>query len=311
MPSTSTCDVSVQSDLAKLIQKAKLIIWDEALDRSFRDIMKAVNPQFENIPFGNKVILFGGDFRQILPVVKKGNRAQIVNATIKRSEFWKKTRILKLKKKHEREGKKKKNTNDQGLDDLIELPDKLINHFDKETLIKKVYPAITTKPDPDNLINSAILCPTNDEVDKINEIATILLLGETKEYLSSDSIVNDANTAIYPTEFLNTINPPGVPPHRLLLKVGQPIILLRNISSNMGLCNGTRLIVKSLHKYIIHAEIAIGNLKGKSVHIPKVPLIPSDTGLPFEFKRNQFPIRPAFAITINKSQGQTLKKVGI
>lgn len=68
----------------------------KALDKTLRD-MKTKNSSYGYVFFGNKVILFGGDFRQILPVVRKGNRTQIVNASIKRSEFWKKTQILKLK----------------------------------------------------------------------------------------------------------------------------------------------------------------------------------------------------------------------
>lgn len=86
---------------------------------------------------------------------------------------------------------------------------------------------------------------------------------------------------------------------------------MRNISPNDGLCNGTRLIVLNLYDEIIHAKIAIGEFMGKTVFIPKMPLIPSDSGLPFDFKRIQFPIRPAFAMSINKSQGQTLTYVGI
>jgi hypothetical protein len=50
---------------------------------------------------------------------------------------------------------------------------------------------------------------------------------------------------------------------------------------------------------------------GKDVFIPRIPIIPSDLDLPFKFCRLQFPVRPAFAITINKSQGQTLGHVGI
>ena len=53
------------------------------------------------------------------------------------------------------------------------------------------------------------------------------------------------------------------------------------------------------------------NKKDKKLLIPRMPLIPSDTNLPFEFQRIQFPIRPAFAITFNKSQGQTLDFVSI
>ncbi|CAF0714504.1 unnamed protein product [Brachionus calyciflorus] len=340
---TSCCDISIQSDLAELIRKADLVIWDEApmmhrhafeaVDRTFKDLMKVKNPLFEKIFFGNKVMLFGGDFRQILPVIKKGNSAEIVNSTLNKSSFWKKTNVLKLKtnmrvlkktgidkekaKKFSEflikigEGSMKKYKDQNGYDDLIEIPEQIINHYDKEGLIKKIFPDILRNSSPENFIDSAILCPTNDEVDSINEIATNLLPGEKVEYLAQDCLIVDSETASYPTEFLNSINPPGIPPFKLCLKVGQPIILLRNIASNMGLCNGTRLIVKSLHTNLIEAEIAIGILKGKKVFIPKVPLMPSDSGLPFDFKRTQFPIRPAFAISINKSQGQTLKKVGI
>ena len=102
-----------------------------------------------------------------------------------------------------------------------------------------------------------------------------------------------------------------MPPHKLALKIGQSIILLRNVDPNKGLCNGTRLICKRFYSRIIHAIIAIGEYKGNSVFILRMPLTPSDTDLPFEMKRIQFPIRPAFAMTISKSQGQTLEHVGL
>ncbi|CAF0947889.1 unnamed protein product [Brachionus calyciflorus] len=341
--SSSTCDISVQSELAELIRMADLIIWDEApmmhkyafesMDRTFRDLLKLRDSKFEEVYFGNKIMLFGGDFRQILPVIKKGNSAQIVNATLNKSDFWNDVNVMKLKinmrvlskkgldkekaKKFAEfllrvgEGREKKYKDHNGIDDLIELPEEMINYFDKEQLIKKIFPEIKSNSTSQNFIDSAILCPTNEEVDSINEIATKLLPGEMTEYYAQDSLVVDSDTASYPTEFLNSINPPGIPPFKLCLKINQPIILLRNIASNMGLCNGTRLIVKSLFKHLIEAEIAIGKLKVKKVFIPRVPLIPSDSGLPFDFKRTQFPVRPAFAISINKSQGQTLKKVGI
>lgn len=102
-----------------------------------------------------------------------------------------------------------------------------------------------------------------------------------------------------------------MPPHKLILKIGQPVMLLRNVSPSEGLCNGTRLICRKFNAKLLECEIAIGEHAGKIVFIPRMPLIPTDNSLPFELKRLQFPIRPAFAMTINKAQGQTLEYVGI
>ena len=71
----------------------------EALDRTLRDVMGQVNVLYKEIPFGNKVIVFGGDFRQILPVVKRGSQHDIIKASFNRSYLWKHIKILKLIKK--------------------------------------------------------------------------------------------------------------------------------------------------------------------------------------------------------------------
>ena len=88
-------------------------------------------------------------------------------------------------------------------------------------------------------------------------------------------------------------------------------MLLRNIYPSEGLCNGTRLICRSLQKHVIEAEIITGKYAGSRVFLPHLTLSPSNTDLPFILKRRQFPVQPAFAMTINKSQGQTLSKVGL
>ena len=77
------------------------------------------------------------------------------------------------------------------------------------------------------------------------------------------------------------------------------------------LCNGTRLIIRKMHDYILDAEILTGKNKGSLVFIPRLKLAPSDSNLPFTLERTQFPIRISYCITINKSQGQTFDKVGI
>ena len=68
----------------------------EALDRSLRDIMGALDKRYKHIPFGNKIIVFGGDFRQILPVVRKGSRSDIIKASFNRSVLWSNIQVLKL-----------------------------------------------------------------------------------------------------------------------------------------------------------------------------------------------------------------------
>ncbi|XP_023898903.1 ATP-dependent DNA helicase RRM3-like [Quercus suber] len=96
-----TCSISKQSDLAELIRRATIIIWDEApmvnrralesLDRIFKDIME------ENLPFGGKVLILGGDFRQVLPVVSKGTKAEMIDACIVKFPLWKGVKGLHLK----------------------------------------------------------------------------------------------------------------------------------------------------------------------------------------------------------------------
>jgi hypothetical protein len=116
----------------------------------------------------------------------------------------------------------------------------------------------------------------------------------------------------YPQEFLNTMTSNGLPPHVLKLKLGCPVILLRNLDPANGLCNGTRLVVRGCQRNSIDAEIVLGQHAGKRVFLPRIPLCPSDDEMfPFQFKRKQFPIRLIFTMTVNKSQGQTIPNVGV
>jgi len=88
-------------------------------------------------------------------------------------------------------------------------------------------------------------------------------------------------------------------------------MLLRNLNVKHGLLNGTRLIVRQMFDNSLDLEVITGVQTGRRIFLPKIDLSPADSTLPFSFKRRQFPIRLAFCITINKSQGQTLDKVGV
>ncbi|XP_065317325.1 uncharacterized protein LOC135925777 [Gordionus sp. m RMFG-2023] len=83
------------------------------------------------------------------------------------------------------------------------------------------------------------------------------------------------------------------------------------MNPSRGLCNGTRLLIKNLHDNFIDSEILSGTHNGHRVFMPRIDLSPSDSRLPFILKRRQFPIIPAFVITINKSQGETFDNVGL
>ncbi|CAI0460777.1 unnamed protein product [Linum tenue] len=146
----------------------------------------------------------------------------------------------------------------------------------------------------------AIVTPTNAVVTEINDYMLQQLPGEGHCYYSSDSMhldkeVPESFSETYPTEFLNTLSFNGVPDHEIRLKVNTPVMLLRNLSPPSGLCNGTRLMITSLGQNSI-----IGNIMGGSFD-----------GKPVAISRRQFPVRLCYGMTINKSQGQTLDKVGI
>lgn len=135
-----------------------------------------------------------------------------------------------------------------------------------------------------------------------------LIPGVAQTYISIDSALSEAGAVQFPIEFLNSIQTPGLQPHKLTLKPGSPIMLIRNLEAPR-LCNGTRLVVKQLLRNIIEATILTGCGVGETVFIPRIPIINSDTAV--RFKRIQYPVKLCFVMTINKSQGQSLKFVGV
>lgn len=139
----SVCSITHNSDAAELIRRTSLIIWDEApmqhryafecLDRSLRDIMKSVDPKCYHMPFGGITVLLGGDFRQILPVIKYGCRADVVCACITRSRLWPLFKVYILRKNMRLE----KPSSDCDIDVLsifakwvLDIGDGNVNHMD-------------------------------------------------------------------------------------------------------------------------------------------------------------------------------------
>ena len=84
------------------------------------------------------------------------------------------------------------------------------------------------------------------------------------------------------------------------VEVGMPIICMRNMQRTLGIANGTCLMVTHLNRHSIQADIMSGVDAGKPLVIPRV-IYTSNENLPFKLVRRQFPVRAAFAMTINKS----------
>jgi ATP-dependent DNA helicase PIF1 len=158
-----------------------------------------------------------------------------------------------------------------------------------------------------------ILAPKNTDVDEVNNAILESLSKELHTYLSANSLTPTKKSAsaaigvsmdsLYMVEFINILQFCDIANHKLELKVGVPILLLRNLNQSIGLCNGTRLIVNKLGQRVIEAEIITRNNVDKLVFTPRIIMSPSKTDWPFVLRRHQFPMRVAFAMTINKSQG--------
>ncbi|XP_058780945.1 uncharacterized protein LOC131655055 [Vicia villosa] len=346
---TSICNIEKQDDLAELLRMTNLIIWDEApmankfcfesVDKSLRDIMSGTTHASKRV-FGGKVVVFGGDFRQILPVIPRGTRSDIILATINASYIWDHCKVLRLTKNMRLQTGQPTSTADDirsfsewilkigdgtmcepndGYADIC-IPDEfLVSNFSDpiKGIVEDTYPdLIHNYLDSNYLQSRAILASTIEVVDDINQYITNLLPGEEKEYFSSDSIdKSDANSFgayehVTP-EFLNALKTSGLPNHSIKLKVEATIMLMRNLDQSEGLCNGTRLTVTRFAAHVIEAKIISGKNVGNLFYIPRMSLSPSQSPWPLKLVRRQFPIIVSFAMTINKSQGQSLDNVGL
>ncbi|KAL3503783.1 hypothetical protein ACH5RR_033624 [Cinchona calisaya] len=222
---TSTCNIPVQSGNAKLIRKASLIIWDEApmakhwaietLDRSMKDIINSTEP------FGGKVIVFGGDFRQVLLVVPKGTIQQTIDASLVKSYLW--TYMEKLSLSRNMRARTdpifsdfllRVRSGDEPMDDEgnIELPNEMVIKYDddddksEDRLINAIFPSLQENPSSAEYITSrAILATTNEYVDKLNEKLISCFPGKAKTLVNFDEAVDD--TQLLPRrifEFVDT-----------------------------------------------------------------------------------------------------------
>ena len=326
---TSTSSIRILSPESEKIKKASLIIIDEASMLS-GNALRVINNLLKEImnsqrPFGGKVLLLGGDFRQTAPVIPRASDAAIIESSIKNSNLWRFVTKLSLTENMRIEGQQEFNRwliaigngtisdgEEQG-NDLIEIPQQMQS---SGNIVQDIFGnslIVDTNENIEAVSGKIILTSKNNDALKLNNNVLDLIQGESTLYTSVDSIAYDniESEANYPVEFLNSQTPSGMPPHVLKLKRGAIIMLLRNLNPRKGLLNGTRLIIISLNDLYIHGKIISGSKKGEEAFIPRIDLTPSDTSLPFKMTRRQFPVLTAFTMTINKSQGQSFNNVGL
>ena len=270
----STLQISGQSSLAKLVQMARVLLVDEspmldrflleALDRSLRDLMGQPEQ-----PFGGKIILLAGDFRQCLPVVPGASRAGTVDHCINQSHLWQHFKVLRLTEnmRVRASGDPVLEAFDQWTLDIgngsaenVSIPDEMLTEILSNTkeepwkeaesmkkFCQQVFPDIQANYDkPGWFEGRAILAPTNKEVDSINDMMQEGLPGTGVKLMSADTLENPTDAFRFNTEYLNTLKPNGFPQHILDLKPGMPLMLLRNMNPRQGLCNGTRMMFNGM-----------------------------------------------------------------
>jgi hypothetical protein len=324
----SVSGVIPNSAAGQYIRTSKLLIVDEVssalseiitvLDRLYRDIEIDLN---RNRPFGGHVVLFCGDFRQCLPVIPHGLRATTVEHSAKFNPTWKFVKVFKLN-----QNMRVNQGEEEFANYLLEVGNGTLPKYDPTKQFSCILTNrllgigspidfIYSNQDllSNSIIDTAILCPTNEHCSEINLAVLSKLPSEEHIYYSSDSVKSDdPNEHLkFPTEFLNSIEISGIPRHKLILKVGAIVMLMRNLNTAKGIINGTRMRVVRLQINTIVCIVLTGSSQGREILIPKVKLSPSESLLPFRLERLQFPLTLAFAFTINKAQGQTLGKVAI
>lgn len=154
----------------------------------------------------------------------------------------------------------------------------------------------------DFFYSTAIFIFKNNIVEFIN---TLLLISipSTKQILYLANFYKNSNTAaLFSIKFLHTITILALPLYQLCLKIGCPVILLRNLNLDNGFCNSTHLLVESVFFKLLRCFIFRTRRYSSVVQLFRIPLPAPELDTSVTFTRLQFPVKLAFIIIINKAQ---------
>ena len=330
-----SCDIDFGEPQAEFLRNVQLIVWDEVLNSHRKDI-DAVNLMLQQLmgstePFGGKVVVFGGDFRQIPPVMPGADEVGVCAATFQASALYKRFRQVELQRPVRDaddpeysafvdsvgDGTAQAFPGHDGSGDLIKVPAFVPHTTDCDDLIRFVYPDLRALcSTPHMYAGHAIMCTTNARVNEFNDaIVDAMDPANVATLRSYDRIdTNEAGADLH-GEVLDMLgHRPGVPPHTLRLFPGAMCMIMRNMDVKRRLVNSTKCVVESIDRNVVAVRLVGAPHTGDPILVPRIcfkqRLNRYDQRSP-DVTRMQFPLQLCYAITLNKSQGQTLKCVGL
>ena len=262
----------------ELIKEASVIIWGEGpmVNRAVLACVEEVcRTVMENdLPFGGKIIIVLGDFRQTCPVIRGGTHAQVVNASIKSSPLWElfTTYQLTIPIRNAEDPEFAKFVDAIGDGSGPDVPLTLMEHVHTpENLIDFVYLSHIL-PDPQACLRRAILAPTHLQVDGYNNNILQRIEGESRTYLSADTLKEAEDVGFEQPEgildYVSQHTPPGFPHHTLKIKTNAIFRLLRNFSIDLGLVKNICVVVVHTGSRLVTVRILRG-IGGSNVIDPE------------------------------------------
>jgi hypothetical protein len=270
------------------------------LERTLRDVMQ------DQRPFGGKVMVWTGDFKQLLPVVRFGKG---LNFNIQTCACWPGVEKITLSKNW-RAAQNPTYTEflehvGHGRIDKVVIPDACRVHS-YDSLIEQVY--------GDSFDNRhQILALTLETCAEINALCFAKLPGEMTECPAADVYIDCRDRDSFPPDYIATLVMKGAPPWMLQFKIGAKYMCIRNLNPELGIINGTMLKLLSVGRRYIQVHILTGKSAGSCELLMKsvFTINPEASGVPFNILRTQYPIIPAYCLSVHKAHGQSLLKVGL
>ena len=305
---SSMCNLTTAERAA--IRQTSLIIYDECsmvhsdvadtVDRTLRDVMR------NNRHFGGKAILFMGDFKQLLPVVRYGTGH---NCTIQRCSWWPSLQLLSFTQNWRAANNPEYTAflEEVGNGRMAMIYPPLEGRVSSYSeLIEAVYGNTWET-------THQILSLTLETCAAVNDLCLNKLPGELTCMPASDSYVDCSNADDFPHDYIESLDMKGAPPWMLKLKIGAKYMCIRNLDLKRGIVNGTLLKLSSIGRHTVQFEILTGKACGCVDIFTRAvfTITPEASGLPFTVIRTQFPIIPAYCLSVHKAQGQSLQRVGL